>query len=396
MPSYITKVNLRYFKSIGSCSVDLGGLTIPVGANGSGKSNFVDSISFVSDSLSSTLDFAIRQRGGPSAVRKRSGGHPTHFSISLRMKLPSGRDSVYSFEIGSDPNGRHRVRREKLAVGAGSWQPVEYDYENGALRGATEGLSLPPTITNDRLALQVASTLPEVREVFDLLSGARFYSIYPEDFRYPQPHDSGDYLLRTGKNLPALVRNLQDNQPDTFRRICEYLGRIVTDVRKIDHRSIGPSETVEFFQSVAGQQHPWRFFASQMSDGTLRSLGILVALFQKPSAANVGLVLGIEEPEATIHPAACAVLTDAILEASKTKQILLTTHSPDLIDHPGIDVDSIRIVQSIAGDTSIRQADESSRQAVRRQLVTPGELLRQDQLAPSPKPPEQYSFLDRL
>lgn len=396
MPIYIRQVNLRYYKSIASCSVSLDNLTILVGANGSGKSNFLDSLSFVADALSSTLDFAIRQRGGPSAVRKRSGGHPTHFSISLRLHLPSGRDGVYSFQIGSDQNGRHRVKREKLAVGAGDLSPVEYDYENGTLKVATAGLSLPKSITSDRLALQLASTLPETREVFDLLSGCRFYNIYPEDFRYPQPHDSGEYLLRTGKNLPALIRNLQEKHPETFDRICEYLGRIVRDVHRIEHKSIGPSETVEFFQSVAGQQHPWRFFASQMSDGTLRSLGILVALFQQPTIGSAASVLGIEEPEATIHPAACAVLTDAIIEASKTKQIILTTHSPDLIDHTGIDVDSIRIVLSDAGDTSIRPADESSRLAVRRQLMTPGELLRQDQLAPSPGPPEQFSFLDRL
>lgn len=396
MPAFIKRVNLRYYKSIGSCSVDLDSLTILVGANGSGKSNFIDSLSFVADALSSTLDFAIRQRGGVSAVRKRSGGHPTHFSISLRLRLPSGRDSVYSFEIGADPNGRHSVRREKLAVGGSDLLPIEYEYENGVLKNSIPDLALPPTITSDRLALQVASTFPEMREVYDILSGARFYNIYPEDFRYPQPHDSGEVLLRTGRNLPAVVRNLQQNRPDAFERICEYLGKIVKDVHRIEHRSIGPSETVEFFQSVAGQRHPWHFFASQMSDGTLRSLGILVALFQDPGVANLGTVLGIEEPEATIHPAACAILTDAIIEASRFKQIVITTHSPELLDHPGIGVDSIRIVLSEAGDTSIRPADETSRSIIRDQLLTPGELLRQDQLLASPKPPQQYSFLDRL
>ena len=242
MPSFIKRLNLRYYKSIGSCSVDLDGLTILVGTNGSGKSNFLDSISFVSDALSSTLDFAIRQRGGISAVRKRSGGHPTHFSISMRLLLPSGRNAIYSFEIGADANGKHKVRREKLAVSASDLSYIEYDYEDGRLLGATPGLSLPKAITSDRLALQVASTFAEVREVYDLLAGAQFYNIYPEDFRYPQPHDSGEFLLRTGKNLPAVVRNIQDNQPAKFERICEYLGRIVTDVHRIEHRSIGPSE----------------------------------------------------------------------------------------------------------------------------------------------------------
>lgn len=392
LPSYIKQVSLRYYKSIGSCSVDLNDLTILVGKNGSGKSNFLDSISFVSDALSSTLDFAIRQRGGLGSVRKRSGGHPTNFTISLRLALPSGRTGVYAFQIGTDKTGRQKVRRELLSIYGDQSDPIEFEYQNGRLINNIVKTALPDEISDDRLALQLASTFPDTREVFDVIASSYFYNIYPEDFRLPQPHDSGEYLLRTGKNIASVLRNIQDNHPENFVRICEYLSKIVTEIHKIEHRSLGPSETIEFFQSVAGQANPWRFFAAQMSDGTLRSLGILIALFQTPPSDRSGLILGIEEPEATIHPAACAILTDAIIEASRKKQILITTHSPELIDHPDIDVDNIRIVQSDAGDTTIRMADEASRSVVKDELMTPGELLRVDQLKASPAIPRQMDL----
>lgn len=392
MPTFISQVNLRYFKSIGACSVDLGDLTILVGKNGSGKSNFLDALSFVSDSLSSTLDFAIRQRGGPGSVRKRSGGHPTNFSIDLKVRLPSGRNCFYGFQVGSDKNGKHKVRKEQLSITGDGIVPTEYEFQDGKLSRNTGKLTLPDFISEDRLALQLASTLPETREAFDVLSSTHFYNIYPEDFRMPQPHESGEYLLGTGKNIASVLRNIQSRDPRVFERIREYISQIVSEISRIEHKTLGPSETIEFFQSVAGQAHPWKFFASQMSDGTLRSLGILVALFQLSSADNTGLLLGIEEPEATIHPAACTVLTDAIIEASKTKQIIITTHSPELIDHPGIDVDSIRVVQSNEGDTSIRVADDASRAAVKKQLLTPGELLRKGQLLPDDKAVRQPSL----
>src|SRR5690349_3488305 len=143
MPSYIKQVSLRYYKSIGSCAVDLNDLTILVGKNGSGKSNFLDSISFVADALSSTLDFAIRQRGGLGSVRKRSGGHPTNFTISMRLTLPSGRASSYVFQVGSDPNGRHKVRREALSISGADIVPIEYEYQNGSLSKNTGKITLP-------------------------------------------------------------------------------------------------------------------------------------------------------------------------------------------------------------------------------------------------------------
>src|SRR4051812_47807063 len=96
LPVLIPRVVLKNYKSIANCDVALHNLTFLVRPNGSGKSNFVDGIRFVADALRTSLDHALRDRGGIKEVRRRSGGHPTHFGIRLDLQL--GSDSGhYSF-----------------------------------------------------------------------------------------------------------------------------------------------------------------------------------------------------------------------------------------------------------------------------------------------------------
>lgn len=84
-PVFLTRVVLRNYKSIGHCNVRLHPLTFLVGANGSGKSNFLDALHLVRDSLTGSLDNALNERGGLSEVRRRSSGHPTNFGIRLEF-----------------------------------------------------------------------------------------------------------------------------------------------------------------------------------------------------------------------------------------------------------------------------------------------------------------------
>ena len=62
-------------------------------------------------------------------------------------------------------------------------------------------------------------------------------------------------------------------------------------------------------------------FADNMSDGTLKVLGVLLALFQSPDVAGDAHVVGIEEPEAALHPDAAGVMTDVLLDASQRVQV---------------------------------------------------------------------------
>ena len=137
---------------------------------------------------------------------------------------------------------------------------------------------------------------------------------------------------------------------------------------------------------MAGSKDPWRFLAANMSDGTLRALAILVSLFQwtRGGAPRVPLV-GIEEPEAALHPYAAAVLLDSLHDASEHTQILVTSHSGDLLDNPKIATESILAVHAEEGSTQIAPLDKAGRAALHDGLYTPGELLRLNQLRPDPQ-----------
>ncbi|MBI3968373.1 MAG: ATP-binding protein [Chloroflexi bacterium] len=126
-----------------------------------------------------------------------------------------------------------------------------------------------------------------------------------------------------------------------------------------------------------------RFLAAEMSDGTLRALAILVALRQPPLANRLSVPLvGIEEPELAIHPSAIPVLRDALIEASGSTQILVSTHSPELLDDWDVAVESVLAVLMAGGRTQIGPLEPAIHAIVADRLYTLGELLRSTQLPP--------------
>lgn len=96
----ITRVRLRNYKSIAACDVSLHAFTILVGPNGAGKSNFLDALRLVADALRNSLDHALRDRGGVSEVRRRSGGHPNNFGIRLDFRLIDQAKLTARFDLG--------------------------------------------------------------------------------------------------------------------------------------------------------------------------------------------------------------------------------------------------------------------------------------------------------
>src|ERR1039458_8588789 len=112
---FLTRVVIRNYKSIAACGVPLQPLTFLVGPNGAGKSNFLDAIGFVADALRTSLDHALRERGGIGEVRRRSGGHPTHFGIRLEFAVPDGPTGSYAFRIAAKAGG-FEVQHEECVL----------------------------------------------------------------------------------------------------------------------------------------------------------------------------------------------------------------------------------------------------------------------------------------
>lgn len=380
--AFLNRVVIKNYKSIASCDVALRRLTFLVGPNGAGKSNFLDALRFVTDALRTSLDHALRERGGIKEVRRRSGGHPTHFSIHLEFSLDSGATGKYAFRIGARTPGGYEVQSEECEIQSPEifTHKVYFKVDGGKV---TTSAQVFPPATTDRLYLVNASGLPEFKPVYDAFSRVGFYNLIPERIRDLQSPDPGELLARDGSNIASVLERIGSYHPETKRRIEEYLEKVVPGLRGVDTIKFGPKETLEFRQEVAGAKDPWRFFASNMSDGTLRVLGILVALFQSGNGRGTDVPLvGVEEPEVALHPAASGVLLDSLRDASHSRQVIVTSHSPDLLDDEKLEVESILAVAVVKGITIIAPLNEAGRLALRDRLYTPGELLRLDQLKP--------------
>jgi hypothetical protein len=153
-------------------------------------------------------------------------------------------------------------------------------------------------------------------------------------------------------------------------------------------------EFTQEWDDGAGDGKPWnvrdssdsseprnlRFEAFNMSDGTLRALGVLAAVFQRPSPS----LIAIEEPEATIHPGALGAVLELLRLAAKSMQVVVTTHSPDLLDAKWIQPNHLRVVEWANGATRVGDLSEATRQALKAQLMGAGELLRSNALRTEP------------
>ncbi len=377
-PVFLTRVVLRNYKSIGDCDCRLQPLTYLVGANGSGKSNFLDALHLVRDAVAGSLENALNERGGLSEVRRRSSGHPTHFGIRLEFVLPSGESGHYAFTIGALSGRGYEVQTEECAIGGRGKGPY-YRIESGRLRDCSE--TTFPAVTPDRLALVAVSGLTAFRPLFDALTAMGFYNLNPKLMRELQKPQDGRLLKPVGENIASVIGHLERLAPERMETIQGYLHSVVPMVHGLERKQIGPMETLEFRQEMAAAKHPWRFLAQNMSDGTLRALGVLTALFQGNRDYAPSLV-GIEEPETALHPAASAALREALTRASTHTQVIVTSHSPDLLDDPDLSADSLLAVISEGGETRIAPLDEASRSMMRAHLFSAGELLRLNQLAP--------------
>lgn len=380
MTSIIQQVQIRNYKSIGQTLVDLEPFTAFVGPNGAGKSNFIDALAFVQECLSESIELAFKNRGGIGAVRRRSGGHPTHIGIGLRIQLGEKAHAHYAFEIAAKVQERFSVAQERCVIKNFMGGEHSFHVRKGEFVTAIPGIR--PKVSPDRLALFAASATDEFRPVYDFLTSMRFYSIVPDRLRELQQPDSGAYLKRDGSNAAAVLKRLDEKSNGTqeYARLCRLLSRVVEGIQSVEYKPVGQKETLQFKQDV-GLKDPWTFNALNMSDGTLRVLGLLLAVFQPTSPS----IIAIEEPEATVNPAISELVIEVLMDASEDRQVLVTTHSPDILDFKDLKDDQLRVVTMKRGNTLIAPLSKSSRDAIRTHLYTAGELLRSNELNPDLK-----------
>ncbi len=398
---FVKRVILRNYMSIRECNVPLGPLTLLVGPNGAGKSNFLDALRFVAESLRNSLQHAFDNRGGPFNVLSRLGTDPSRFEIHLQLHLRDTQTASFRFVVLTKLPVGFVVEEEECEIQLEGRTTAAYTVRYGEVMDAS--FEPRPAVPPDRLYLMIASSFPEFRELYDLLAGVLFYKINPERVR-EEPFLSGDTLRTDGAGLGTVLRRIANARPELKERIHEYARAILPALDEIKVESLGEmaqrldaphakqmEDMEKYFLRfvVRAGDDLVHFSAQNMSDGTLHALGVLVALFQcadQPPQRKVSLV-GIEEPEATVHPAAAGVLFDALQEAAHFIQVVATTHSAELLDIKDLDPDSLLIVDMVDGQTVIGPADEATKSIMRDRLATAGELLRDRQLRAATQAP---------
>jgi len=390
----ITRVRLENFRSIRQCDVALEPLTLLVGPNGSGKSNFLDALGLIGEAVSDSFGAAMQRRGGVRSLLYRAGEEPktNRFKIEIVFELspetqgvytlhPARYDGAFSQETGSYINSERLSLNDTLVFGSGADNVV------------TGTLNPAPAPSRTRLFLVAASGSPEVRPVYDLLKGLKVYHFDPETIREGRLSLEGEVLERRGHNLAAFLSQNRPFSPGYYDPAEPYYGPFLKAVLPDfggEVRVVSRADEVlagyDFGYQRASDKV--KFLSSQLSDGTLRLFAVLAALFQRssPDMNEAVHLVGLEEPELSLHPAAMGPLLDALRTASSIRQVLATTHSPDLLElaqlEPG--VEGVLAVGNEGGATAIGEIDEASREAVSEHLFTLGDLLRMRQIEPEP------------
>jgi predicted ATPase len=231
--------------------------------------------------------------------------------------------------------------------------------------------------------------------VFEVLAGMRAYSINPDKLREWQVPDSGWSLRADGGNAASVLQAIEDHDRDDLQRIGEILEAIVPAVQRIAVKDYGSKLAIEFTQRWDDGPRSLTLEAASMSDGTLRALGLLAAVYQKSAPS----LIAIEEPEATIHPGALGVILDVLRFASRRTQVIVTTHSPDALDADWLEDRHIRVVTWQEGATRVTPLSTGSRDVLREHLMSAGELLRSNALhgmSPGPGAAQESQLFEDL
>lgn len=381
--TFITRVILKNYKSILSCDVRLEPLTFLVGPNGSGKSNFLDALHFVADALRTTLDQAIQKRYDLfGLVPRHSKEH--WFGIRLEFNLDAKTIGHYAIRISeqsNNTNGYGVETEECVITNKLDSKPIAYfKVKEGKVETNFNGVVIPAAYSN-RLYLVAVTGLAVFQPVYDALCGMGFYNFNLPKMRVIDQSETREPLESDGSNFIGVFLDIFYNAANSRQRIEEYLTAITPGLQEIYTSKIQDTkrEILLFHQSIGGTQAS--LFPRDLSDGTLRAFGIFVALFQR-SIKNPLKMIGIEEPELAIHPSALAVILDSLREASAYRQVVVTSHSPDLLEYKELDPNSILAVIAEDGITQIGHLDQASTSALRDHLYTGGELLRLNQYAP--------------
>lgn len=385
----LIKLHVKNYRSIEDMTLEFSPLTVLVGPNGAGKSSVIDVLRFVRDALRVGLENAILNRHGMSALRRWSPkGRPYDVHIELSFHI-RGEKASYAFTLGSITRGEYKVKWEKYTdthegapfgyeIKNGRWVQPPYDKQHPEWPFFGTGEGKRGKVVDPEL--QLSLFLPRAFFPFGSLQGfiqeMGFYTIYPNLLHEPQKPANPYPLDERAQNLASVLKDMKRKKQrrEGLHALIKTLSLAVEGISDISVTQVGGYLVTRLHHGQGGPAFP----LAQESEGTLRLLGLLTALYQYPPRS----LLAIEEPELTVHPGALCVLRDTLLEISARSQLLVTTHSPDLLyDLP---VETLRVVEKIGNVTLVGAIAEEQREAIAKKLFFPGELMRIEGLRRAP------------
>ena len=386
---YLSKLQVQHYKSLDDVSVVFApDVTLVVGPNGVGKSNFVDVLRFLRDAVVEDLERAVTKREGIQRLLQTYKTKPYHIGIEIHFDASEIDDLDEGF-------GNYKVRLK--AIGKSNYS---VDSESGTYSDLVFSLLPPawqfdrnsmPDVPIDSLALRLASKIKPDSPLSDgfvaqHIADWNFCTIYPNTLRKPAVPDRDLQLKESGENWASVIKTLKRSSKgrDALDRIYDAMRTVLPGFIEVSIQTVG-SYLVPLFKfrmQGEGEGELVSFDPVQLSDGTLRFFGILLAAYQLPAPK----LLVIEEPEQTIYPAALAVLADVFKEVGRTTQVLVTTHSPHLIQF--FAPEQIRVAVMHKGMTQIRPIHPHQVEAVKEGLLSLEEFMTSEGLRPAdPEPP---------
>ena len=336
---HLERVTITGFKSIDSISVKLKpGLNILIGANGSGKSNFIETFAFVHTMVSQRLQRYVADKGGADAILHFGRDTTNSMHIKLEYFVEVEDNIIRAYEVHLRPNEQDKLFITSEISHYHDRDKYPDSYDNPIARNQFEsGLADDTHRTS--------------REMLDILNAYRIYHFHDASPSSPPRRQSkradSQYLKSNGSNLAAWLYHLKEMHSESFdlieslvRQVSPFFGAFV--LRTTD--SAGLHIRLEW----EARDRDDHFDVAAMSDGTVRFICLACLLLQP----NPPPLILIDEPELGLHPKAVTILAGMLRSASAATQLIVSTQSVTLVNH--FDRSHVWCVDHIDDGTSLR------------------------------------------
>ena len=332
-------ISVKGFKSISSIEkLKLGAINVVIGANGSGKSNFIGVFAFLHALKEGHLQDYVGRAGGANRVLHFGSKRTTVLSVHASFANEQNQYSISLVPTNTD-------ELAPLSETVYFWDKrYPKPYSEGLVRvGPEAGISSAnPT--------KIGSY---VREHFDRW---RLYHFHDTSSTSPmkQTVDLNDnaYLRPDGSNLAAFLFYLKEKHEISYGLIRKSVRRVAPffDDFQLGAQKLNPGKIRLEWRHVGTEDY---FDVSSLSDGTLRFIA-LATLFLQPESYRPSVIL-VDEPELGLHPFAVAMLASLVKQSATSTQVILSTQSPLLLDH--FDPTDVLVADRADGGTSLTRLD---------------------------------------